>query len=71
VSTIPDVYAYNGVALPFLGIYFTATVSEGGIEPKDDVAEVRFVNLEESRKLDITYPALRAQIEDVLIGEEG
>lgn len=66
VSTIPDTYIYGGVALPFLGIYYTATVSEGEIKPKDDVEEVRFVNLEEARKLDITYPALRLQIEDIL-----
>lgn len=58
VGCISETYLYGGVLLPFLGIYFTATIMEGTITPNDDVADAQFFDVEEMNKLDITYPAL-------------
>lgn len=63
---MPETYDYGGVILPFLGIYFTATIVKGDIVPKDDVAEARFFDIEEIDKLDITYPALPSLIKRAL-----
>lgn len=62
LGTLPDVYPYYEVDVPFLGIYCTATITEGEVSARDDVDEVRFVGAAELDGLDITYPSLRALI---------
>lgn len=66
-GTIPELYDYCGVLLPFLGIYCTATIISGKIKSKDDVEEARFFSLEEIEDLDIAYPALRPLIRNILV----
>lgn len=66
VGNMPETYAYGGVTLSFLGIYYTASILEGALHPQDDVAEARFFSLAEIDTLDITYPGLRPLIAKVL-----
>lgn len=71
VGCMPETYDYGGVILPFLGVYFTATIIKGEIETKDDVAEARFYSLQEISDVDITYPELPALIKKALSGSKG
>jgi NADH pyrophosphatase NudC (nudix superfamily) len=66
VGSMPGTYDYGGVILPFIGLYFTATITEGEIKPDDDVAEARFFKLSELEGIEITYPALPGLIKQAV-----
>ena len=62
VGSMPGTYDYGGVMLPFIGLYFTATVTDGEIKADDDVAEARFFSLDKLEEIDITYSTLPSLI---------
>jgi NAD+ diphosphatase len=65
-GSMPETYEYGGVDLPFLGIYYTATITKGVVSPRDDVAEVRYCDLDDIADLDITYPGLLPLLRQLL-----
>lgn len=66
LGSFPEVYEYGGIAAPFIGPVFIATISSGTPTPADDVDEIRYFSVEELPELDITYPALRTLLVDYL-----
>lgn len=58
LGSMPEVYPYKGVELPFIGFYSRAIIASGTITPKDDVDKAQFFNADELATIQVTYPGL-------------
>ncbi len=61
-GSFPENYEFGDVAVPFLAIYFTASIKSGIPTAADDVEEIRFFSADEIAKLDVAYPELQAML---------
>ena len=66
IQTLPTTYPYQGVNLPILTIYISATVVEGSPHARDDVAEVGFFDKESLEDLRMAVEAQRNMLAEIL-----
>ncbi len=60
LGVTPEVYPFEGVALPTIVLYRRGIIAQGTIVADDDVEEARFFKVADLASLDIAYPSIRA-----------
>ena len=70
--SLPNSYAYSGLDVPTLDLFFRCTVPEGAaVHPADDVSESMFVPLPQVQPADFGLPSIRRAVAHMKAWAEG